>query len=148
MSVNALSSHNTRMSVQLAPPSQVFTEIAEQGDITVPGIQRNEFDASTQIENIDSWIVSGLMRRGPLKVRFNFIPSNATQNHIAGMQYLLINNLTTGFKTVYPDGTFIVSSGKIQAMGDIAAPVDGTLSVDFTIRFSSVFNYNGTIVGT
>lgn len=149
MSVNALSSHGTLVYVQLTPGG-AFTLLAEQGDITIPGRMRNEFDASTQIENIDSYVVSGLMRRGPLKMTLNFIPSDATMDHLAGLQYLMAQNTMTGWKTVYPGagvGATIISSGRIQAIGDIAAPVDGKLSVDFTIRFSGVYKIDNTQIG-
>jgi hypothetical protein len=146
MSVNALSSHHTVVAVQLIPGG-VWTDIAEQGDITIPGRSRTESDSSTQLENIDSYVVSGLMRRSPLKVALNFIPSNATQDHLTGLQKLFNANTMTGWKSTYPDGTYIISSGQIQAIGDISAPVDGKLSVDYTIRFSGVYNYNGTTLG-
>lgn len=149
MTVNALSSHGTLVYVQLTPGG-AFTLLAEQGDITVPGRSRNEFDASTQTENIDSWVVSGLMRRGPLKFQLNFIPSSATMDHLTGLQKLLNDNTMTGWKTVYPGagvGGTIISSGRIQAMGDIGAPVDGKLTVDFTVRFSGVYLIDLTQVG-
>lgn len=146
MSVNALSSHGTIVAVQLTPGG-AFTNIAEQGDITIPGEMRNEFDSSTQIENIDSYVVSGLMRRSPLKINLNFIPTNATQDNLTGMMKLFIAKTMTGWRMTYPDGTYIIASGQIQAHGDISAPVDGKLAVDFTVRFSGVYNYNGTSTG-
>lgn len=147
MSVNALSSHGTVVSVQLTVGGP-WTEIAEQGDITIPGRSRNEFDSSTQTEKIDSFVMSGLMRRGPLKIQLNMIPSNATQNNLTGLDKLFNANTMTGWKSVYPDGTYIISSGQIQAIGDIAAPVDGMLSVDYTVRFSGVYNHNGATIGS
>ena len=149
MSVNALSSHGTLVSVQLTPGG-AWTQIAEQGDITIPGRSRSEFPAHTQAENIDSFVVSGLMQRGPLKIQLNFIPSSATMDHLTGLQKIFADNVMTGWKTVYPGagvGGTIISSGKIQAIGDIGAPVDGKLSVDFTIRFSGIYLIDSTQVG-
>ena len=147
MSVNALASHGTLIAVQLTAGA-AFTTIAEQGDITVPGRTRPEFPAHTQSENIDSWVVSGLVLRGALKINLNFIPTDATQSQTAGLEKLFNANTMTGWRQTFPDGTYIIASGKIQAIGDIAAPVDGKLSVDYTIRFSGIFDNNGTIVGT
>ena len=147
MSINALASHHTVVSVQLTPGG-AFTEIAEQGDLTIPGGSRNEFPAHTQIENVDSYVVSGLMMRGPLKMQLNWIPSNATHDHLTGLRKLFNDNVATGWKQVFPDNTTIISSGKIKALGDISAPVDGKLALDIEVRFSGVYSYAGVIVGS
>lgn len=147
MSVNALSSHRTLVDVQLTPGG-AWTEIAEQKDITVPGMSRNEFETTTQNEDIDSYQL-GVLRRNPLKMGMNFIPTNATQDHIAGLQKLMINNTMTGWRVRYPDvaATSVIASGQVQAIGDITAAVDGTLSSDVTIRFSGKMIIGGVTVG-
>lgn len=147
MSVNALSSHGTIIAVQLTPGG-AFTNLAEQGDITVPGGMRSEFPAHTQTENVDSYVVSGLMQRGPLKINMNLIPTDPTHDHITGVRKLFNNNTTTGWRSTFPDGTAIISSGKIQALGDIPAPVDGKLTWDVTVRFSGIYLYSGVTVGS
>ncbi len=143
MSVNALDTHGTLLAVQLTVGG-AFTTIAEINEITIPGRSRNEFDASTQNENIDAWVLSGLMRRTPLKLKVNYIPTNATQSAVAGMDKLFNDKTMTGYRTTYPDGTYIISSGQIQAIGEIAAK----LTAEYTIRFSSVYNNNGSTIGT
>lgn len=145
MSVNALSGHGTLIAVQLTPGG-AFTNIAEQQDITMPGLMRNEFDATTQNENIDSYVL-GVMRRDAFTLSVNFIPSNNTHDHLTGVQYLMINNTMTGWKATYPDGTALIFSGQVQAFKP-TAPVDGKLSADITIRFSSLMKIGTVTVGS
>jgi len=135
MSVNALSGHGTKIDVQLTPGG-VFSEIAELRDITPPGLSRNEFDATTQNEDIDSYVL-GVLRRELVTIQMNFIPSNNTQDHLTGMQKLLINNTMTGWRFRFPDvpATVWVASGQVSGFKP-EAPVDGLMSAEATVRFS------------
>lgn len=146
MSVNALSGHGTKIDVQLTPGG-IFTEIAELRDITPPGLSRNEFDATTQNEDIDSY-VHGVMRRELVTIAMNFIPTNNTQDHLTGMQKLLINNTMTGWRFRFPDSgvTTWVASGQVSGFKP-QAPVDGLLSAEATVRFSGKMLIGGVSVG-
>ena len=131
----AISSHGTIVSVQLTPGS-TWTDVAEQGDITPPEMSRNEFDATTQEKDIDSYVL-GVLRRGSFTQPLNFLPGDNTHDHVTGVYKLLIENTITGWKITYPDtaGTVWIMSGQIQALKP-GAPVDGKLSLDMTLRFS------------
>jgi hypothetical protein len=135
MSVNALSGHGTKIDVQLTPGA-AWTEIAELRDITPPGLSRNEFEATTQNEDIDSY-VHGVLRREMVTIQMNFIPTNNTQDHLTGMQKLLINNTMTGWRFRFPDVavTSWVASGQVSSFKP-QAPVDGLMSAEATVRFS------------
>src|SRR5678810_550549 len=138
MSVNQKSGHGTILGVQLTPPANTFTDIAECGDVTPPELSRNDFDGSTQNENIDSWVVSGLLRRGEFSQQINWIPDNATHDHLTGVYKLMIANTMTGwrirFTQVTPELVWIMS-GKIKSLKPVA-PNDGKLTSDMVVRMS------------
>src|SRR6186713_1298756 len=147
MSVNALSGHGTKIDVQLEPGGE-WVEVAELRDITPPGLSRNEFDATTQNEDIDSYVL-GVLRRETVTVQMNFIPSAETHDHLTGMQYLLINNVMTGWRFRFPDvpPTVWVASGQCSGFKP-EAPVDGLMSAECTIRFSGGMLIGDVEVGT
>jgi hypothetical protein len=149
MSVNQKSGHGTLISVQLAPPSAVFTEIAEQGDIGLPELSRNEFDGTTQNENIDSYVL-GVLRRGSWTVGLNWIPDHQTHDHLTGVYKLMISGTMTGWQVKFPQVTppiIWVMSGQVQSLKP-TAPVDGILKSDMAVRLSGLMTIGGAIVGT
>lgn len=148
----ARSSHGTIVAVQLTP-SASFTDIAELGDISLPGMERNEFDAVTQNINIDAYVL-GILRREPVMVPLNFLPSNSTHDHLTGVQYLCINNTVTGWRFTVPaisggDGGIVwIASGQVKSVSNIKAPADGKLSAELTIRLSGLMTIGAVTVGT
>src|SRR5574339_425498 len=89
----------------VATPS-TFTEIAEVGDITLPGLDHNEFDALQHNTNIDQYVL-GVLRRDLFTIRLNFLPSDATHDHLTGLIKAAVTNPVPldGFKIVFPDLT-------------------------------------------
>lgn len=144
MSTNALSGHGTLVAKEDTPG--VFTTIGELGDVTPPELSRNEFDTTTQNENIDSY-VHGVLRRSPLTFPINFIPDNATHDHLTGLYHDIITNTMKGWRLTFPDGTVWISSGRVSNVR-AQAPVDGKMSADVTVRFSGVFQIDGVIYGS
>jgi hypothetical protein len=144
--VNALSGHGTKIDVQLTPGG-AWKEVAELRDITPPGLSRNEFDATTQNEDIDSYVL-GVLRREAVTISMNFIPSEETHDHLTGMQKLLIDNVMTGWRFRFPDSpsTVWIASGQCSGFKP-EAPVDGLMSAECTLRFSGGMIIGGTKVG-
>lgn len=147
MSTNVLSGHGTLISRAPTATPSVFTVIAELGDVTPPELHRNEFDAVSQQDNIDSYVM-GMLRRGQLKVPLNFIPTNATHDHLTGLYKALITEPPPyeGYKLTYPDATQMVFSGQVQSIIP-RAPVDGKLSAEVTIRLSGKMAIGGVSIG-
>lgn len=150
MSVNVKQGHGTLIAVELDPTGApgVFTDISEQRDVTAPTMERNEFDATTQNEDIDSYVL-GVFRRGLFSVPLNFIPDDATQDHVTGVQKLLFDNTIAGFRITYPQVTpnvVWIMSGQVKNF-NITAPVDGILTADLSVRLSGLMSINGTIIG-
>lgn len=144
------SAHGTLVEVQQTPGG-AFTVIAELGDLTLPELSRNEFDATVQNRKTDDWVLSGIMRRSPLTVPLNFLPSNATHDHLTGLYKHMIDNTITGYRITVPpegtdDGIVWVMSGQVQAIRP-TAPVDGKLAADVTFRFSGLMYVGGVLIG-
>lgn len=145
----AVSAHGTIVAVQLTPGS-AFTDIAELGDITPPGLTRNEFDATTQEKDIDAYAL-GVLRRGAFTVPINWLPTNNTHDHLTGVLKLLKDNTVTGWRVRFPTaagGSAVdwIMSGQVQGMVP-KAPVDGKLSADITLRFSGLMTIGGVQFG-
>lgn len=144
----AVSGHGTVISRALAATPTTFVAIAELGDITPPELQRNEFDATTQEKDIDSYVL-GVMRRGAMTINMNFLPTDASHDHITGLYKAIIANTIDGYKITFPvvAGSVVwVMSGQVQHIVP-KAPVDGKLSMDVTVRFSGKMTIGGIVIG-
>ena len=126
--------------------SGAFVTIAELRDLTTPGLSRNEFDATTQNVDIDTYVL-GVLRRAALQFTMNFIESGEpTHDHITGIQRAIIDNMMTGWRYSFPNGLTWLLSGQVQNI-KITDPVDGLQSADVTIRMSGVMSIGGVVVG-
>lgn len=127
-----------------------FTEIAEVGDITLPGLDHNEFDAMSHNVNIDKYVL-GVLRRDLFTIKLNFLPSDPTHDHLTGLIKACVTNPvpTDGFKIIFPDlvNTWI-ASGQVKSVNNISLPVDGLSTADVSIRFSDRMTINGVLIGT
>lgn len=143
----AISSHRTIIYRAKSETPTTFEEIAELGDLQLPELMRNEFDATVHNRNIDDYVL-GIMRRGAFSFPINFLPTNETHDHLTGLYAAIIANSIDGYKFVFPDedATEWIISGQVQAINP-TAPVDGKLSADITIRFSGPMVIGGVIVG-
>lgn len=132
----------------IATPS-TFTEIAEVGDIQLPGLDHNEFDALSHNKNIDAYVL-GVLRRDIFTIKLNFLPSDATHDHLTGLIKACTTNPVPvdGFKIIFPDlvNTW-VASGQVKAVNNITLPVDGLSTADCAIRFSGQMVINGVLIG-
>lgn len=132
----------------LATPS-TFTEIAEVGDITLPGLDHNEFDATLHNNNIDTYVM-GVLRRDLFTIKLMFLPSDGTHDHLTGLIKSCVTNPPPldGFKIVFPDlvNTWI-ASGQVKNVNNITLPVDGLSTADVGIRFSGRMVINNVLIG-
>ena len=144
-----LSGHGARIArAPIATPS-TFTDIAELGDIVMPGFTHNEFDALQHNENIDSYVL-GVLRRDPVTIKINFLPSNGTHDHLTGLIKATTTNPVPmdGFRFTFPDLSNIwVASGQVKDVGNITLPVDGLSTADVVIRLSGRMVLNGVLIG-
>lgn len=132
----------------VATPS-TFTEIAEVGDIQLPGLDHNEFDATSHNRNIDAYVM-GVLRRELFTIKINFLPTDPTHDHLAGLIKACVTNPVPidGFKILFPDlVSNWVASGQVKSVSNIALPVDGISTADVGIRFSGQMVINNVLIG-
>ena len=144
-----LSGHGARIYRAPVATPTTFTEIAEVKDITLPGFDHNEFDATSHNRNIDAYVL-GVLRRELFTIAMNFLPSNATHDHLTGLIKAAVTEPPPldGFRIIFPDlvNTW-TASGYVKGISNITLPVDGLSTADVTIRFSGRMVINNVLIG-
>lgn len=144
----AISAHGTLLQRATAAAPFTFVTIAEVGDIESPELSRNEFEALTQDRNIDAYVL-GVLRRGNLNLKLNFIPTEATHDQTTnGLLKAMITEPPPidGYKMIFPGGITWIMSGMCKSF-KITAPVDGKLAADLSIRLTDKMYIAGVLVG-
>jgi len=144
-----LSGHGAKiLRAPIATPT-TFTEIAEVGDLQLPGLDHNEFESTPHNLNIDTYIL-GVLRRDLFTIKMNFLPADPTHDHLTGLIKACITNPVPmdGFRIIFPDlvNTW-TASGQIKAVNNIVLPVDGLSTADVAIRFSGRMVINNVLIG-
>lgn len=144
-----LSGHGARLLRAPSATPSTFTEIAEIGDLTMPGLDHNEFAADTHNEHIDKWAM-GILRRELMTVRLNFLPSDPTHDHLTGLLKAVSTHPSPldGFRAIFPDSINTwTASGHVKSVTGITLPVDGLSTADVGIRFTGRMVINGVLIG-
>jgi hypothetical protein len=136
----AISGHG--VIIEHSPSGGGFVEIGEVGDFTLPGVMRNEFDATTHNNDIDKWVL-GVLRRDPITVPV-FFNAGTNPEHVT-LRDSIIDNTYDGFRMTFPDGDTWLGSGFVRTM-QMTAPVDGLYTANVTIRLSGAMILNGVII--
>ena len=114
----------------------IFTNIAEIDVPGLPEISSNEYDSSTQNHTIDVYVVSSLLRRKAVPLTLNMLPSDPSQDHVAGLYYARFNNTFDGYMFSHAaSGLVWVASGFVTALAP-KTPMEGKLQIGVTLRFS------------
>lgn len=142
-----LSSHGTLIARAPSATPFTFTTIAELGDLNLPEMMRNEFDATVHNRNIDDWVL-GILRRGAFTFPIHFIPTDPTHDHVTGLYKALVTEPSPidGYRTTFTTGLVWICSGQVKGIAP-KAPVDGKLAADVTIRFSGLMSIGGVLIG-
>lgn len=143
----ALSAHGTIIQRAPAATPTTFTTIGELGDITMPGLMRNEFDGTPHNRDIDTWVM-GVLRREAITFPINFNTTDPSHDHLTGLYKAIIDNSYDGYKISMPaaDTGVWVLSGFVRNIAPLA-PVDGIQRANVTIRPSGPFTLNGVVIG-
>lgn len=141
------SSHGTVIRREMDPIGApgVFTPIGEVGDITLPGMTRNEHETTSHNKDIDSYVLGVLRRQAPTFPIF-FNANDPTHDHLTGLYQAIMDNEFTGYKMTQPDGFEWLFSGYVQNIQP-SAPVDGVQTAQVTIRPSGPMYVGGVLVG-
>jgi hypothetical protein len=145
--LHAISGHGTVVARAPVATPTTFTQIAEMKDVTPPELTRNEFDATTQTLNIDTYVV-GVLRRSGFTMQLNALQTDASQDHLTGLLKAMITEPppVDGYKITFPDGLIWVMSGQVSHFKNLS-PVDGLMSVEVTIRPTGKMTIGGVVVG-
>lgn len=138
-----ISAQGTIIEVSIDPAwvgsgSVSYTEIAELREITPPALTRNIIDVTTQNEDDDAAVV-GIRRHGDLTFDMNFVPNNATHDHLTGLQKKWFDGSRNIYRIRFPPvapqtvGSAWVFSGYVSSFAP-SAPLDDRLSAAVTIR--------------
>lgn len=109
-----------------------FTPIAELRDISPPALTRNELETTTHNEGDDAYLV-GIRRHGTMTMMLNFVPDNATHDHVTGLQKAWFDGTRDIYRITYPDGSRWLFSGFVTNFAP-TANVDSVLTADVSIR--------------
>ncbi len=144
--VIGINSHSLIVARAPAATPTVYTDIALLEMSAIPELTRNEFDASVQNYNIDSYIL-GMPRRKAVQFTVDFIPTEGTHDHLTGLVSAIIANSYDGYKMYQTSsGLLWIASGQVQAAA-FKTPTDGKFTCDLTIRFSGPMIINGVMFG-
>lgn len=115
--------------------------IGEMGDVQAPALSRNEFDATSHNRDIDTWVM-GVLRREP--VTFPVFYNHTDASHQACLAAIRDNTFDE-YQVEFPDGSLWLGSGFCRQFAPAAAPVDGLLSANVTIRLSGAMYIDGVL---
>lgn len=119
-----------------AATPEVFTTIAEVGDIAGPTLK-------TQLEDATNHGSSGsfeekiptVQSMGSIKFPVSFIPTNATHSYSAGIVLDWKNKTKRNFQMVFPDNTTWTFAAYVEQV-DFKAPVKKVLTADITLTIT------------
>lgn len=114
-----------------------FTNIAELKNLTPPAIRRNPIELTNHNDLDDSWIV-GIRRSGECTFNLNWLPTNATHDHLTGLTKARNDGTKDEYKVTYPDGTGVRFFAYVTELGP-TAPVDDALTASVTLRPTGTF---------
>jgi hypothetical protein len=149
MSTLPLSGHGAKIARAPAATPTTFTDIAELKDVTMAGLDHNEFDATSHNRNIDAYVL-GVLRRELCTIDINFLPGNATHDHLTGLIKSCVTNPVPvdGFRTTFPDAVNVwLASGMVKGVKNITLPVDGLSTARLEVRYTGHMMINGVIIG-
>src|ERR1044071_5538672 len=100
-----ISSHGTIIEFAPAATPTMYTEIAELGDIQMPGLNRNDFDITSHNRDIDTYVM-GVLRRElvTFPMFFNKNISSQVLLRTAQLDGNPLTNMSNGFRLTAPDG--------------------------------------------
>jgi hypothetical protein len=123
-----------------------WTTIAELGgDIVPPALSRPVTEITPHNDDIDSYVM-GVARRGEVTLTLNFLPSDATHDHLTGLIKAWIDNSFDGYKVVFPDSSEWIFSGFIGNFAPTAPVREGALTADVMIRPSGPHIIDGVVI--
>ena len=133
---NAIPAFGTLLKRGDGATPEVFTAIAEVGDIAGPSL-KSQMEDATNHGSTGGYTESmpTVKSMGQLKFPISFIPSNATHSAVAGMIYDWVNKTKRNYQMVFPDGT-VWTLPVYVAEFSLKAPVKTLLVADVALEIT------------
>lgn len=115
------------------------TTIAEVKDFSPPGLTSTIIDVSHHgnTTGFEEVILSALKRIPEITFEINFLPNNATHDHLTGLMYIARNSLKKHWEVTIPTptaGTRVWRFAGYISSFQPTDPVDGALTASITLK--------------
>jgi len=135
MTSAALAGYSTVLKRGNAATPEVFTTVAEVGDIDGPTLKSQMEDATSHSSGGWEEKVPTIQSVGQIKFPVNFVPTNATHSYAAGLVLDWKNKTLRNFQMVWPDATTWTFSAYVAEVA-MKGSVKGKLTADITLDVS------------
>jgi hypothetical protein len=135
---SAISAFGTLLKIGDGGGTEVFTSIAEVGDISGPALKMDTQDVTSHVSpGAFRERVPGLLDAGEVTFSLSFLPTAATQSQSTGLIRDLRNRTKRNFQLVFPDaGSTTWSFAAYVTAFSPKEPVEGKLSADVTLTIT------------
>jgi hypothetical protein len=133
---NSISAFGTLLKRGNGATPEVFTAIAEVGDIAGPQL-KTQFEDATNHGSTNGFeeSIPTTKSLGAITFPIGFIPSDATHSYSAGLVGDWYNKTKHNYQMVFPDSTTWTFACYVEQVS-IKAPVKGQLGADITMRIT------------
>ena len=133
---NATSSHGTLLKMGDGAATEVFTTIAEVGDLEAPGIEVDTEDATSHDSGGWEEKIETIRKVADVSFEINWVPSDGTHDETTGLLNKALNGGLTNFQVVLPGATKTFLFSAFLTKFQPKQPVKGKLTADITLAVS------------
>lgn len=123
--------YNTRFSIENAPGSGVFVELAEVYEVTPPNASVDQVDVTHyQSAGKTREFIPGLVDGGTVTVSMNFAPNSVTDQRIEGLK---LAGTVLAMRVTFPNGATATFPAGVQSYTK-AIPVDDKMTATMEVK--------------
>lgn len=136
MTTSATPAYGTLLKIGDGATPEVFTTIAEVGDLEAPEIILNTEDATTHDSAGWGEVIGTQLDGGEPTFTINWRPTNATHDETTGLLYSILNRVKKNFKVVLPSTVKTFSFAAVVTSFKPKQPVKGILQAEIKLKIS------------
>jgi len=130
-----------KMSNGLTGTAEIFTTIAEVGDIDGPSMSVDTIEVTSHSSpSARKEFIASLIDSGELSFPIWFVTDDPTHDETTGLQKIMNDRVVRNFKIVYPDAASVTFAALVTKFG-VKSPVAGVQSADVTLKISGVWTW-------
>jgi len=137
---SATPSYGTLLKMGDGADPEVFTTIAEVGDLEAPGIELETEDATSHDSGGWEEKIATILKISDIDTEINWIPSDGTHDETTGLLSKILGRTKTNFQVILPNAALTFPFSAYVTKFQPKQPVKGKLSADIT------FSGTGSIV--